>query len=96
MAAAVENSGTVGVAVIVGVVECEGEAVGVEVCAGVGVGVGVEVGVAVGVELTHIQVRDDGAVIANGVLIADVLPEAGTLPVPDQPEQMYPEAGDET
>ena len=88
IAAALENSGTAGVVVGWGV----GEAVGVAVCTGVGVGVGV--GVAVGVVLTQFQVSVEGAVIANAV--ADDVPEAGTLPVPDQPEQAYPEAGDET
>ena len=80
-----ENSGTVGVAVgwIVGV--GEGEAVGVAVCEGVGVGVP---GVGVGVELAQFQVSAEGAVIANAVSMAEELPEAGTLPVPDQPEQV--------
>ena len=79
-----------GVGVCVGV--AVGEAVGLVVGASVGAAVGAGVGVA---EASYqFQVIVEGAVIAN--VLTDELPEDGTLPVPDQPEQVYPEAGDET
>jgi hypothetical protein len=62
----------------------------------VGEVVGAVVGAGVGVaEASYqFQVIVEGAVIAK--VVADEPPEDGTLPVPDQPEQVYPEAGDET
>ena len=67
---------------------------GLAVGAGVGVGAAVGAGVGVAEASYQFQVTVEGAVIAN--VIADELPEDGTLPVPDQPEQVYPDAGDET
>lgn len=85
-----------GVAVAIG--EGLGEGVGDGVCVGAAVGeaVGLVVGAGVGVaEASYqFQVIVEGAVIIN--VVADELPEDGTLPVPNQPEQVYPEAGDET
>jgi hypothetical protein len=80
------------------VVEGLGEGLGVGACVGVAVGeaVGLAVGAGVGVAeaSNQFQVIVEGAVIAN--VVADEVPEDATLPVPDQPEQVYPEAGDET
>lgn len=78
----------------VGVTWGVGVGVGVA-CGGVGVGVGVAVGGGVGVAgKAQFQVKAEGAEIVKEV--ADVPPEDGTLPVPDQPEQVYPEAGEDT
>lgn len=60
--------------------------------ADVGIDEGVDVGEAV--SETHDQVRVEGDVIVN--VTTDEPPEPGTLPVPTQPEQVYPESGDET
>ena len=92
----VDDEVGVGDAVAVGDVLGEGLGVGACVGAAVGVAVGLTVGAGVGVaEASYqFQVIVEGAVIAN--VVADELPEDGTLPVPDQPEQVYPEAGDET
>jgi hypothetical protein len=66
--------------------------VGVGAAVGVGTGVGEGVGVA---EASYqFQTIVEGLEITN--VITDELPEAGTLPVPNQPEHVYPEAGDET
>jgi hypothetical protein len=79
--AALENSGTDGV--VVGCVV--GEPVGVAVWVGVAVGAVVGVGVdEVGIAQFHVRV--EGEVIANDATVVD--PEAGTLPVPVQPEQL--------
>jgi hypothetical protein len=88
----------VGVCVGVAVGEAVGLVVGASVGAAVGTGVGVGAAVGAGVGVAEasyqFQVIVEGAVIAN--VLTDELPEDGTLPVPDQPEQVYPEAGDET
>ena len=64
-----------------------GVVVGFAVGPDVGVAVGLAAGVAVGeVVLAQFQVRLEGEVIANVVAVVD--PEAGTLPVPVQPEQL--------
>jgi len=85
-----------GIAVEVG--EGLGEGLGVGACEGVAVGVAVGLAVGAGVGVAEasyqFQVIVEGAVIAN--VVADELPEDATLPIPDQPEQVYPEAGDET
>lgn len=78
----------VGVAVGVGV----GVAVGVGVGEGFGVEAGVGVGVAVGVVVEldtccQVQVMLEGSVMLK--LTPEAPPEAGTLPVPDQPMQLY-------
>ena len=93
IAAADENSGTVGDAL--------GEAVGESLGVGVGEFVGVEVlmGVGVGVDddvdcSFQFHVMLEAAVIVK--VTTDVLPDDGTLPVPVQPTQLYPEVGDET
>ncbi len=81
--------GVLWMGVLVGVGFVVGFTIGT--CAGVGVGwsvgTGVKVGGGVGEggTLVHVQLRVEGAVIANVVTAA--LPEAGTLPVPVQPEQ---------
>ena len=86
----------VGIAVgwVVGVLV--GAVVGVGVAVGVGEGVGEGEGEGVGVTEASYQFQTivDGAVIAN--VVTDEVPEADTLPVPVQPEQVIPEAGDET
>jgi hypothetical protein len=62
-----------------------GETVGVVVW--VGVAVGAIVGVVVAeVGTAQFQTRVEGEVIANDATVVD--PEAGTLPVPVQPEQL--------
>ena len=64
----------------------DGEGVGVAVGLAVGVGVGFA-GAGVGVDgRLQVQVWLEGAVIVKAT--ADVPPDAGTLPVPDQPEQV--------
>ncbi len=77
---------------------CLDSFVGVDVGVLEGFGVGVGVGMGEGVEIDDVvcqfQVIAEGAVIAN--VTADVPPDAGTLPVPIQPVQVYPEEGDET
>ena len=71
-----------------------GEGLGVGACVGVAVGKAVGTGVGVTEASYQFQVIVEGAVIVN--VVADEVPEDATLPVPDQPEQVYPEAGDET
>jgi hypothetical protein len=98
VAVGVEVIVAVGVGVAVGVVVGFTVVVGVgvgDIGVGEGVGDGVGEGVGVGVAgRTQFHVMLDGAVIAKE--IADVSPVVGTLPVPVQPEHVYPEDGDET
>lgn len=83
----------IGVGVGVGVGVAVGCTVGLTVGRGVGldVGEGVLVGV---VPVCQFQVILEGSTIAKDT--TEVAPDAGTLPVPVHPEQVYPEAGDET
>ncbi len=72
-----------------------GVGVGLGVVLGVGVAAGGGVGVGVGdEEPLHVQVRVEGPVIVK--VTTDVPPLAGTLPVPAQPVQITPSAGDAT
>ncbi len=74
-----------------------GAVVGVVVGFGVGlaVGLGVGLGVAVGeVPVPQFQVMLEGAVMVK--VVAEVVPEEGTLPVPDHPEHVYPDDGEDT
>lgn len=79
---------TMGCCVGVGASVGEGVGVGTSVGDGEGVGDGVGeglVGVGEGAMLVHVQVIVEGALIVN--VVTDAPPEAGTLPVPIQPEQ---------
>lgn len=71
-----------------------GLVLGFAVGATVGLAVGAGVGVGVAVDETQFQVMPEGDVMAN--VTTEVVPEVGTLPVPDQPLQVYPDDGDET